>query len=141
MTARDRDPQAEVIDDTRLNIAEWVTLGISLAIVIAVLGVTSWLALHGDVAPATFDVSPKTDQVRHHNDAWYLPIDVRNVGDDTAADVVVRAELDTGNGEAETAEFTVTFLSGGDRTSGTAVFRHDPREGDLSVMVASFSEP
>jgi uncharacterized protein (TIGR02588 family) len=135
------DPQAEVVDDATLNIAEWVTLGISLAIVIAVFGVTSWLALRGDVTPATFDVSPRIDQVRDHDGAWYLPIDVRNIGDDTAADVVVRARLDTGSGEPETADFTITFLSGGDHTSGTAVFRQDPREGDLVAMVVSFSEP
>ena len=135
------DPNPDVVDDDTLSIAEWVTLGISLAIVIAVLGVTTWLALRGDVDPATFDVSARTEQVRQHDDAWYLPSDVHNVGDDTAADVVVRAELDTGIGEPESVEFTVTFLSGGDRTSGTAVFGHDPRAGDLRVAVVSFSEP
>jgi uncharacterized protein (TIGR02588 family) len=137
----DESPQAEVVDNDTLNIAEWVTLGISLAIVIGVLGVTTWLALRGDVLPATFDVTARTEQVREHDGSWYLPIDLRNVGDDTAADVVVRASLDTGSAEPETAEFTVTFLSGGDRTSGTAVFTHDPRDGDLRVAVVSFSEP
>jgi uncharacterized protein (TIGR02588 family) len=52
--------------------------------------------------------------------------------------VLVRAELAGGSGPAQTAEFTIDFLPGGETAEGVAVFADDPLAGDLAVAVASF---
>ena len=127
--------------DRERSIAEWVTLGISIAVVLAVVGLISLFSLRGGNAPPAIAVEPRMDALRHDEGGFYLPVVVRNEGDRTAEDVVVSAELDAGEHPTETADFTITFLAGGDEVEGTFVFRSDPARGDLTVRVVSFLEP
>jgi uncharacterized protein (TIGR02588 family) len=59
-------------------------------------------------------------------------------GDQTARDVVIRAELASGDGAPETAEFTIDVLAGGETSRGTTVFARDPLAGELAVRAVSF---
>lgn len=123
------------------TVAEWTTLGISLAILGTVFATIAWLWVNDDASPATVNVTPVSEQVRREGGAWYVPLKVTNDGDVTAEDVVIEAELDTGSGEPETAEFTVTFLASGETARGTVVFTSDPAAGDLTIRPVSFKEP
>ncbi len=142
------DPQQQDQRDTSSSsdrqgrsIADWTTLAISAAILLALLGGLTWLMFRGANEPATVVVEPQMDQLREHDSGYYLPVIIRNVGDTTAANVVVHGELDTGSGQPETADVTIEFLDGDEQVAGTFVFRSDPRSGDLSVGVTSFEEP
>ena len=123
------------------TVAEWTTLGISLAILGLVFASVTWLWVRDNAAPATIEVTPVTEALRHEGDAWYLPLEVVNEGDATAEDVIVEATLDSGQGEPETAEITVTFLASGETAHGTAIFTSDPTAGDLTIRPVSFKEP
>ena len=123
------------------SIAEWTTLAISTAILVALLGGVTWLMFRGANEPATIAVEPQMDQLREAESGYYLPVIIRNEGDTTAANVVAHGELDTGSGQPETADVTIEFLDGDEQVAGTFVFRSDPRSGDLSVGVTSFEEP
>ncbi len=87
------------------------------------------------------EVEARLDAVRQEADRYYLPVDVRNRGNRTAQDVQVQAELDTGSGAPESAEFTIMYLAGGDEMQGTFIFGDDPRQGELTVEVTSYQEP
>jgi uncharacterized protein (TIGR02588 family) len=69
---------------------------------------------------------------------YYLPVAVTNRGGRTAEEVLIMAELVTGEGPPETAEFVIDFLAGGETGEGTVVFPADPSAGELTVRVVSF---
>ncbi|HEV2073517.1 MAG TPA: TIGR02588 family protein [Thermomicrobiales bacterium] len=127
--------------DKDRSVAEWTTLGISIAILVFILGLTTYLYVRGGEKPAAILVEPQMQELRQDNGGYYLPVIVRNEGDPTVEEVNIEAELDTGAGEPETAQFTVNFLAGGEQVEGTFVFQHDPAEGDLTTRVMSFQEP
>lgn len=136
-----RDTSATAPGAATRTTAEWITLGISAMVLLAVVGLVSYLHVSAGDHPPMIAVEARLDEIRRDADAYYLPVDVRNRGDRTAGDVQVRAELDTGSGAPVTAEFTVTFLAGGEEVEGTFVFNDDPTSGILTVEATSFREP
>ena len=135
------DTQTSPSVDKDRSMAEWTTLGISIAILIFVLGLTTYLYVRGGEKPAVILVEPQMQEIRQDNGSYYLPVIVRNEGDPTVEEVNIEAELDTGAGEPETAQFTVNFLAGGEQVEGTFVFQHNPAEGNLTARVISFQKP
>lgn len=123
------------------SIAEWTTLGISIVIVLVVVGVITSLYAGGDAQPPVISVEPRLGAVRQDTGGYYLPVDVTNTGDQTAQDVQIEGELDAGSGAPEMAEFTITFLAGGEQVQATLVFQSDPEQGQLTTRVTSFQDP
>lgn len=121
--------------------AEWITLGISVAVIAGILGLVTWLYVRGTEAPPTIAVEAMLDDVRDVDGDWYLPIEVRNDGDRTVASAIIEGELDTGSGQPETAQVTIDYLAGNERVRGTFVFSSDPRDGELSVGPTSYQDP
>ena len=126
--------------DPGRSVAEWVTLGISVAIVVGVVLLVIYASLRGDDDPATIEVQPQLDQIRQVQGAYYLPVMVTNRGDRTAEDVQVHLSLTGGTGEPPSTQFTVRFLAGGERADAVVVFREDPSQGTLTTTI-SFIEP
>jgi uncharacterized protein (TIGR02588 family) len=110
------------------SLAEWTTLGISAAIVLALLGLVTYQAMTRGGRPAVIAVALQTEAVRHEGAAYYLPVEIANHGDQTAADVRVQVSLTAGDGR-QTAHLSVAFLAGGATARGTAVFRAVRRRG------------
>lgn len=123
------------------TVAEWTTLGVSVAILVLVFGAIAWLWVEADSEPTTIEVAPVLDAVRKEGDAWYLPVEVTNRGERTAEEIIVEAELATGDAEPETAEITFGFLASGETVRGTVIFSSDPATGDLTIRPTSFKEP
>lgn len=120
---------------------EWITLGISGAVLLAILGTITWLSFRGPETPPVITVEPNMEQLRRDESGFYLPVVISNTGDTTVADAIVQAELDTGSGQPETAEVTVDFLDGSETVAATFVFREDPASGELTTGVTSYKEP
>jgi uncharacterized protein (TIGR02588 family) len=122
------------------SVAEWTTFGISLAVLIGVAFLVTYLYFDGDHRPPAIAVDARLPELRSDDGGYYLPVDVVNTGDVTAVDVVIQAELDMGTGTPFTTEFTVTFLAGGERVRGTLIFADDPAQGQLEVHAVSYKE-
>jgi uncharacterized protein (TIGR02588 family) len=135
------DGQTKHVDSQQRSIAEWITLAVSLAIVIGIVTLITWLHFSGDDRPAMITVEPHMDQLRQEESGYYLPVMVRNDGGATVEDVQVQAELDMGSGEPETADFTITFLVGGEQVEGTFIFQEDPSSGELTTSAGSYKLP
>ena len=122
------------------SLPEWVSLGISIAMLASVVGLV--LHQHGARSePAAIEVRPRLDRVRQAGGAYYLPLEIANTGGQTAEEVVVEVELAPPRGERERAEVTVRFLAGGGTHRATAVFRADPAQGTLTASARSLLEP
>lgn len=135
------DGQTRHTDDKQRSIAEWTTLTISVAILIGILGLVSWLHFSGSDRPAVITVDPQFEQIRQEESGYYLPVIVRNVGNVTVEDVQIQAELDSGSGEPETADFLITFLVSDEEVQGTFIFQNDPSQGELTTEAGSYKLP
>ena len=121
--------------------AEWTTLLVSLAVLLAVAGLITYLyAVDGNDEPV-IEIEPRFAELRRVGDAYYLPVRVTNTGDETAADVRIVGELPTDSGEPETSELEFTFLAGQETAGGTMVFSREPAEAELRLLPASFQDP
>ena len=135
------DPQPRQTHDRGRSTAEWVTLAISSAILLAVVGALVYQQLSGGDEPAVIEATPRLEAVRVAGGAYYLPVEIVNRGGVTAQDVLVIVSVGAGQAERESSELLIDFLAGGATAKGTAVFRQDPRQQPLEVDVASYLEP
>ncbi len=121
------------------TLAERVSLAISSAIVLALVGAIVYLALAGGDRPADIDVTPRFDRMRRQAGQFYLPFEVVNHGDRTAENVRVRVSL--GSAQPEESEVEIQFLPGGATEEGIVVFDTDPTSADLRWDLLDFLEP
>lgn len=127
-------------DPKARSLAEWVTLAFSATVVLSILGLVTVLNIQSDEKPARVVASAQLDEIRHENDAYYVPVAVTNEGDRTAESVLVEAEL-VSDSQTETAEITFDFLAGGELMTGAFIFSEDPSQGELSVRPVSYLDP
>lgn len=125
--------------DERNVRAERVALGVSLAVVLAVLaGVGSLMFSRGpDDARFTLTVA----DVRAEGDEHHVRVRVRNDGRRTAENVQVVAELRLPGREPSEGEQQVQFLAGGAQDELVFVFPDPPADGELTLRVASYTLP
>ncbi|MEO7397511.1 MAG: TIGR02588 family protein [Ilumatobacteraceae bacterium] len=125
-------------DETSRALAEWITFGVACVIVLAVAGLMLAQAFES-AAPAS-PVAAQSGAIRHDGGQFYVPVDVTNHGDTTAAGVQVTAEL-TIDGVVTTGDHTIDFLAGDEIEHLKFVFADDPATGSLSIRVTGFSDP
>jgi uncharacterized protein (TIGR02588 family) len=120
--------------------AEWVTLGVSLVVLLGLVGMVLFVSLTRGDRSSTIKVEPVLNEVRQSEDAYYLPVNITNDGDLAVGDVEVELSLASEGSEPETIAFTVLFLAGGETSQEIVVFSSDPSKGELSQVVG-FHEP
>lgn len=117
--------------------AEWTSLAICTAVLLAVVALLV-SELLGPSAPAL--PVARVAAVRREGPVSVVEVDVRNGGDETAADVQVGASLTIGE-EVEEADVVVPFLGGGESEEVVFTFTGDPADGELEVDVTGFVLP
>ena len=121
--------------------AERITFGIAsfiLATVVGLVGYT-WLDEQQQQPPLLSVLN--TEPIRAAKGQFYVPITVTNSGGDTAESVHVLAELRIGGTIVETGTLEIDFLSSKEEAEGAFIFSRDPRQGQLSLRVASYKLP
>ena len=81
-----------------------------------------------------------TSEIRQVDRQYYVPFTVSNSGGETANSVEVVAQLFT-DIDTETGTQQIDFLSRKEKRSGEFIFSQDPRQGKLTVRVASYKQP
>ena len=111
---------------------------ISAALVLAVIAVLVWDAVHPD-RPAALDASTGTPRaVGSH---WHVPIIVRNSGDVAVQEVSVSVALAHPDTSVKDIDIRIDWLPGRSQREIDAVFPVDPSRGKLTAEVRSFDEP
>lgn len=119
--------------------AEWFTFAVSSLIVLGVVALIAGQMRDGHAPPSISAraVAP----VREQGGKFYVPVEVTNRGDETAANVQVTVEL-TVDGETVTeGDQSIDFLAGGDTETLVFAVDDDPEEGELDIQVAGYAEP
>ena len=124
--------------DRQRTPAEWITFGVSLIVLAVFVGLVARELTSGDDAPAP--VASQFGPAREVDGTFFVPVEVVNEGDRTAADVQVSAEL-TVDGEVTSGDQVVNFLGGGERRQLTFAFSQDPSSGELVVRVTGYADP
>lgn len=142
---QESDRSSGVRDESRerpqRSLAEWVTLGISLAIVFGLLGLVTYLFLDDGQANPVIEVTLRVEETRRSGDRYYVPVEISNTGGRTVEQLQVTVALALPDGSTEDANFTVDFLAGGATEEGVASFSEDPTEHEVSVGAVSYVEP
>lgn len=121
--------------------AEHVTLAISLALIAAVLGGLALVEFGKGSARPRIAVEPQVAAAYEYDGQWYVPVSIRNEGDEATAGVLVEFELEVAGTGPETAELEVAWVAAGEEASGYAVFDEQPRESALESSVVSVTKP
>ncbi|MDP8949629.1 MAG: TIGR02588 family protein [Actinomycetota bacterium] len=123
------------------SVAEWTTLGISVVVLLVLIGLVGYEYFTSGTQPPVIEVRPQVREVREVDGTYYLPVEVINEGERTAEDVKVRVSLTSDEGERESSLFTIGFLAGKDTEQEVVVFEESPTGGNLAADVESFRKP
>ncbi|MGE3798758.1 MAG: hypothetical protein AB7G88_13070, partial [Thermomicrobiales bacterium] len=88
----DRNVPSTSTEDPR-SLAEWTTLLISLAILIAAFMTVTYLYLAGGGDPIDIHAEANLQRVREEDGTFYVAVRVVNEGDSAASDVQIDADL------------------------------------------------
>jgi uncharacterized protein (TIGR02588 family) len=139
MNDTDSSPQ-DVADKPPRSPAEWTTFSIALIILATIVGLVIYEWLTQKHRPPVLSVT-SSSEVRQVPGQFYVPFEIKNSGGETAESVQVIAELRINGEVEESGEQQIDFLASGETEEGAFVFSRDPRQGELSMRVASYKLP
>jgi len=120
------------------NWAEWATFVISSGILLSLIALILYDWLLTQQSPPVLQVTPQS-VVEIRQEQFYQPFVIKNVGGSFAESVQVIASLTmASSADVEVGEQQIAFLAAGEEKSGYFIFTHDPREGELTMRVASY---
>jgi uncharacterized protein (TIGR02588 family) len=120
--------------------AEWVTFSVASFILAVIVSLVGYTWLNDKNQPPILSVTNK-EIIREIDGQFYVPFEVVNTGGDTAESVQIMAELLINGKVAESGEQQIDFLSSGEREEGAFMFSQNPRQGQLTLRVASYKLP
>lgn len=134
-------PQPNKPEQPPRSRAEWITFGMAssvLAIVVGLVGYT-WLDEQQQQPPILSVLN--TETIRAANGQFYVPFTVTNSGGETVESVQILAELRVGGAIVEAGDLEIDFLSTEEKAEGAFVFSRDPKQGQLTLRIASYKLP
>jgi uncharacterized protein (TIGR02588 family) len=127
-------------DESGRSPAEWVTFGVSVAILSTIIGLVLYVWLGQQRQPPILSATYKRE-IRKVNGQFYVPFTLTNKGGETVESVRILAELETNNRTKEEGEQEIDFLSGGEEREGAFIFSRNPTQGKLTLKVTSYKLP
>ena len=116
--------------------AEWISLAVSLIILLGFVGAIIWLWIHEPNGPAQFNV--QRGVVRNETGLFHLPVTVTNTGGSAAGQVRVEGKLNN-QGQEEITVTTIEFLPVRAQEEVVLIFRNEP--SSAVVHVVSYRQP
>jgi uncharacterized protein (TIGR02588 family) len=121
------------------NRLEWTVFAIGLVLVLATLGFLVRESIVDAGGPP--EVVARLGEARPSASGYLIPVEVANIGQSTAEDVLVPIFLELPGGKREEAELNIAFLPRDSKRDGWVSFRGDPRRGKLSLGAIAFEVP
>ena len=121
------------------NPLEWTVFAAALAIVAGCVAVLVAMMLRTSDRPA--DLVVTLGRPERVSSGFRVPVQVRNAGDVTAAEVHVEVTLGSGEEEVERADLTIAFVPRRSDRHGFVMFRRDPSCCEITGSAVGFEEP
>ena len=116
--------------------AEWISLTVSLIILLGFVGAIIWLWIYQPAGPAHFKLQPGV--VRNETGLFHLPVTVTNTGGVAVGQLRVEGKLNN-QGQEEIAVTTIDFLPVRAHKEVVLIFRNEPSAAVLQVV--SYQQP
>ncbi len=116
--------------------AEWISLAVSLIILLGFVAAILWLWVHQPAGPPQFKI--ERGVVRNEAGLFHLPVTVTNVGGLAVGQVRVEGKL-SNEGREEITVTTIDFLPVRAQEEVVLIFRSEP--SGAVVQVVSYSKP
>ena len=120
------------------NALEWLVFGVSAILVAGVAAVLLVSGLRSHHAPPSLAI--ETGAAEKHGDAFRVPVEVRNTGEETAEQARIEFELTKDGEVVERAELTFAFIPKRSSREGWVELHRDPQCCTLAAR-ASFNRP
>jgi uncharacterized protein (TIGR02588 family) len=118
---------------------EWaVGLG-SFVVVCALLGAVLFSAV--TETSGMTGLSIQAGEPVRTGDVYVVPVEIRNDGDATAADLQISADLLHDGAPVDHARMQVDYVPAHSHSDGGLVFRVDPRSGELRLLLEGYRDP
>ena len=121
------------------NWLEWSVFAVSLVLVLATLGFLVRESLVGTDGPP--EVVARLGKPRASAGGYMVPVEVANLGQETAEAVKVTVVLELEGGKKEEADLDIAYLPRNSRRNGWVTFQRDPRSGSLRLGPIAFEVP
>lgn len=118
---------------------EWLTGGLSLLVVVGLIGWIGFRAVTAMSSPALLEVQPSVSVPA--GSMHRIDFTVINRGQATAATVTVRGSLVSKEVAIETAEVTFDYVPGESEVHGAFLFQANPADAALEIHAVSYSDP
>ena len=118
--------------------AEWAIAALGLAIVVVALASLIHEAVSGETSLPEITISVMSIQSRQTG--HLVQLQVRNTGEETAAELVIEGVLLTKGGE-ERSQITLDYVPGGSKREAGLFFKSNPREADLQIRPLGYRNP
>jgi uncharacterized protein (TIGR02588 family) len=109
------------------RLAEWVSFGISLALVLGLAGHLVWRMRVPVDEVVDARVTPQIDRVTEQQGRFVLPLAVENPSPRTVRDLQVRIEYGAPGAAPESMELLIDYLGQASEQIVYVYFRRDPR--------------
>jgi uncharacterized protein (TIGR02588 family) len=116
--------------------AEWISLAVSLIVVLGFVAAILWLWINQPAGPPQFKI--ERGVVRNETELFHLPLTVTNIGGSAVGQVRVEGKLNN-EGREEIAVTTIDFLPVRAQEEIVLIFRSEPSQA--VVHVVSYSQP
>ena len=121
-----------------ISVWEWVAAAVAGGLVIAAI-VTLLVAGRHERTPPRLSV--RIEGSEPAGPYFRVRFAVRNDGGTTAAEVVVRGEIQAASRAPESGEVTFDYVPDGSERRGALLFTIDPRTAHLAVRALGYREP
>jgi uncharacterized protein (TIGR02588 family) len=128
---RSRDPEA-------FPVSEYIIAGIGFILIVAVLVFLGWEAITGTGSPPRIVTS--LEKMTVLSPGYIAHVSVRNMGEQTASHLRLRAQLTTGD-TAEDHELLVDYLPPNSIRMIGVYFKNEPTAANLEIVPLSYQEP
>jgi uncharacterized protein (TIGR02588 family) len=111
--------------------AEWISLAVSLIIILGFVAAILWLWIHQPIGPPQFKV--ERGVVRNEAGLFHLPVTVTNIGGLAVGQVRVEGKLNN-QGQEEITVTTIDFLPVRAHEEIVLIFRSEPFGAVVQVV-------
>jgi len=121
------------------TLVAWAVRGISLLLILGLIGFFAWSALQPRVEPV-FDLNILTDKIEQRGEQWVLPVEVTNQGSMSVHTLSVNANLDGPDGELVESH-VVPLIGPAETLTLVFWFNEDPRNRQPRLSISSYQLP
>lgn len=119
--------------------AEKITTAISILLIALLAGAILYEGYAtGQADPATLEVEVRSDEIEQRGDAFYVPVEIVNSGDETVEEVTVSIEVLDGETVVDEAETVIATLGEAESVTAMLVLTEDPSNLQIDAGVVTF---